>query len=67
VLLGVSALVEGLRSSLTASGNPLQVMVLRKGGTAELNSVITRVGYQDIIAPPASLATNPAAPWPPSK
>lgn len=50
VLLSVSALVEGLRSSLAASGHPLQVMVLRKGGTAELNSVITRLGYQDILA-----------------
>jgi putative ABC transport system permease protein len=50
VLLSVSALVEGLRSSLTASGNPLQVMVLRKGGTAELNSVVTRLTYQDILS-----------------
>ncbi|MEP7362904.1 MAG: ABC transporter permease [Acidobacteriota bacterium] len=50
VLLSVSALVTGLRASLTASGNPLQVMVLRKGGTAELNSVITRLTYQDILS-----------------
>lgn len=50
VLLSVSALVQGLRTSLAASGNPLQVMVLRKGGTAELNSVITRSTYQDILA-----------------
>jgi len=50
VLLSVSALVEGLRTSLAASGNPMQVIVLRKGGTAELNSVITRMTYQDILA-----------------
>lgn len=50
VLLSVSALVQGLRTSLAASGNPLQVLVLRKGGTAELNSVITRTAYQDILA-----------------
>ena len=50
VLLSVSALVEGLRSSLAASGNPLHVMVLRKGGTAELNSVITRLTYQEILS-----------------
>lgn len=49
VLLSVSALVQGLRTSLSASGNPLQVLVLRKGGTAELNSVITRTAYQDIL------------------
>ena len=49
VLLSVSALVQGLRTSLAASGNPLQVLVLRKGGTAELNSVITRTAYQDIL------------------
>ena len=52
VLLSVSALVQGLRTSLAASGNPLQVLVLRKGGTAELNSVITRTAYQDILARP---------------
>ncbi len=52
VLLSVSALVQGLRTSLAASGNPLQVLVLRKGGTAELNSVITRTAFQDILARP---------------
>lgn len=38
VLLATSALVEGLRTSLSATGNPLQLLVMRKGATAELNS-----------------------------
>jgi len=31
VLLAILALVAGLRSALHATGNPLQVLVLRKG------------------------------------
>src|SRR5688572_5571377 len=46
VLLSVSAMVEGLRTSLISTGHPLNVLVLRKGGTAELSSVITRENYQ---------------------
>ncbi len=48
VLLAILALVGGLRSSLQASGNPLNVLILRKGTNAELSSGMTRENFQDI-------------------
>jgi putative ABC transport system permease protein len=48
VLLAILALVAGLRSALHATGNPLQVLVLRKGSDSELVSNFSREGYQDI-------------------
>ena len=48
VLLAILALVGGLRTSLQSSGNPLQVLVLRKGGTSELSSVVTPANFQDM-------------------
>lgn len=48
VLLAVSALVEGLRTSLESSANPAHVLVQRKGSTAELNSLVSRTAFQDI-------------------
>ena len=46
VLVAVLALVEGLRSSFEASGRPLHLLVMRKGATAELMSVVTRADFQ---------------------
>jgi putative ABC transport system permease protein len=48
VLLAILALVGGLRSSLQASGNPLNVLVLRKGTNAELSSGVTQANFQDV-------------------
>lgn len=48
VLLAVLALTVGLRTAFEASGNPLQVLVLRKGGNAELTSVVTPQSFQII-------------------
>ncbi|WP_031496890.1 ABC transporter permease [Bryobacter aggregatus] len=48
VLLSVLALVQGLRSAFEATGDPLNVLVLRKGSDAELNSNFTRTMYQDL-------------------
>lgn len=48
VLLAVLALVEGLRSSLAATGDPLHVLVMRKGATSELTSLMTRPWFQDL-------------------
>jgi putative ABC transport system permease protein len=48
VLLAILALVGGLKTSLQSSGNPLQVLVLRKGGTSELSSVVTPANFQDM-------------------
>lgn len=48
VLLAILALVAGLRTTLAASGDPLQVLVLRKGSESELVSNFTRSGFQDL-------------------
>jgi putative ABC transport system permease protein len=48
VLLAVLALVNGLRTAFQSSGNPLQILVMRKGATAELSSAVTREVFQDL-------------------
>ena len=45
VLLGIGALVEGLRSSLESGGNPLHLVVMRQGSTAEMVSVVTKDSF----------------------
>jgi putative ABC transport system permease protein len=48
VLLAILALVNGLRTMLGSSGDPLQVLVLRKGSESELVSNFTRGQFQDL-------------------
>ncbi|HVN03006.1 MAG TPA: ABC transporter permease [Bryobacteraceae bacterium] len=48
VLVADLALVNGLHQAFQSTGNPLQVLVLRKGGTAELSSSISREVYHDL-------------------
>jgi len=48
VLLAVLALVAGLRTAFQSSGNPLQILVMRKGATAELSSGVPRQTFQDL-------------------
>jgi putative ABC transport system permease protein len=48
VLLAVLALVNGLKTAFQSSGNPLQILVMRKGATAELSSAVTREVFQDL-------------------
>jgi ABC-type antimicrobial peptide transport system permease subunit len=48
VLLAILALVSGLRSTLSVSGDPLHVLVLRKGSDSELVSVFLRSQFQDL-------------------
>jgi len=48
VLLAVLALVNGLKAAFQSSGDPLQVLVMRKGATAELSSAVTREAFQDL-------------------
>ncbi len=48
VLLSVLALVNGLQTAFQSSGNPLQILVMRKGSNAELSSGVTREVYQDL-------------------
>ena len=52
VLLSIMAMVEGLRSSLAATGHPLNLLVMRKGATAELNSNVTQEQFQTIKVKP---------------
>ncbi len=52
VLLSIFALVEGLRTSLSATGHPLHILVTRKGSSAELNSNITQEQFQVIKVKP---------------
>jgi putative ABC transport system permease protein len=48
VLLAILALVNGLAVTLDASGDPLNVMVMRKGSTSELVSNFARAQFQDL-------------------
>jgi putative ABC transport system permease protein len=52
VLLAVLALVAGLKSAFASTGDPLHVLVLRKGGNAELSSIVTQESFQVIKAFP---------------
>src|SRR5260370_8365631 len=49
VFLMVMALVGGIDLPLTRSGEPLNVIVLREGSNAELNSSVTREQLNDLI------------------
>ena len=48
VLLAMMALLTGLRATLSASGDPLQIVVMRKGSETELVSNFTRQQFQDL-------------------
>lgn len=48
VLLAVLGLVSGLRSAFAATGDPLHILVLRKGGNAELTSLFTQEQFQTV-------------------
>jgi putative ABC transport system permease protein len=48
VLLAVLGLVSGLQSAFASTGDPLHVLVLRKGGNAELTSLLTQQQFQII-------------------
>jgi putative ABC transport system permease protein len=59
VLVADLALVHGLQMVFKASGHPLQILVLRKGLTAELSSAMSREVYYDLKFQPG-IATNSA-------
>ena len=48
VLVAVLALVSGLRTAFESSSNPLNVLVMRKGATAELSGGMTREVFEDV-------------------
>ncbi|HEX7332142.1 MAG TPA: ABC transporter permease [Pyrinomonadaceae bacterium] len=49
VFLMVMALARGIDLTLASSGEPLNVIVLREGSTAELTSSFTRENYNDLL------------------
>jgi putative ABC transport system permease protein len=48
VLLAILSLVNGLGATLSASGNPLRLVVMRKGADTEVVSIFLRTQFQDI-------------------
>jgi putative ABC transport system permease protein len=48
ILLAVLALVNGLQNTLGTSGDPLRIIVLRKGAESELTSLFVRTQLQDL-------------------
>lgn len=52
VLLAVLGLVAGLQSAFNSTGDPARVLVMRKGGNAELTSLLTQQQFQIIKAFP---------------
>jgi ABC-type lipoprotein release transport system permease subunit len=61
VLLATSALVEGLNTSLSSTGHPLQMIVMRRGATAELNSLRSPEHLQ-IVKTKRGVAQGPNGP-----
>jgi putative ABC transport system permease protein len=49
VFLMVMALARGIDLTLSSSGEPLNMIVLREGSTAELNSALTRENFNDLM------------------
>lgn len=49
VFLLVMALARGIDLTLESSGEPLNLIVLREGSTAELNSSVTRENFKDLM------------------
>jgi putative ABC transport system permease protein len=52
VLLAIMGLVSGLQAAFDATGDPLRVLVMRKGGNAELTSLVTQQQFQTIKSIP---------------
>ena len=60
VLLAVLSMVDGLQTTLAATGDPLQIVVLRKGSESEVVSNFTRTQFRDLIFTPG-IATQSRA------
>ena len=62
VLLSILALVNGLKSTLETSSDPLHVIVLRKGAESELTSIFERTQFQDLKFKPGIAAGRDGQP-----
>ena len=49
VFLMVMALARGIDLTLSSSGEPQNMIVLREGSTAELNSSVSRENFKDVM------------------
>ncbi len=58
VLLAVLGLVAGLRTAFASTGDPSHVLIMRKGGNAELTSIFTPEQFQIVKSFPG-IATGP--------
>jgi putative ABC transport system permease protein len=59
VLVSSLALVNGLRATFANTGNPLQILVLRKGSNSELGSSVSRESYA-LVRPMRGIARSDA-------
>jgi putative ABC transport system permease protein len=59
VLVSSLALVNGLRTTFANTGNPLQILVLRRGGNSELGSSVSRESYE-LLRAMSGIARNNA-------
>jgi putative ABC transport system permease protein len=62
VLLAILALVDGLRATLSTSGNPLNIVVMRKGSDSEIVSNFQRTQFQDLKFKPGIAAGRDGQP-----
>jgi putative ABC transport system permease protein len=62
VLLAALALVNGLRTALESTGEPLNVLVLRKGSASELPSGISRAVFRDMLFKPGIAVSGKGQP-----
>jgi putative ABC transport system permease protein len=62
VLLGILAMMNGLRTTLNTSADPLHVIVLRKGSDSEVVSNFTRTQFQDLKFKPGIAAVRDGQP-----
>jgi putative ABC transport system permease protein len=62
VLLAVLGLVSGLRSAFAASGDPTHVLIMRKGGNAELTSLLTQQQFQIVKSFPGIAVASDGQP-----
>lgn len=62
VMLAVLALVEGLGQAFRSSGDPLHVLVMRRGAQSELTSNFTRERFNDIKFMPGIARTSAGDP-----
>lgn len=62
VLLSVLALVEGLRATFQATGDPLKILVLRSGASTELMSNLPRASFNALKYKPGIARTPSGEP-----